>query len=400
TVMSTKDKVPYFVASAQKMGINVLPPDVNLSVHDFRVMPDGAVRFGLSAVKGVGHAAIDEIIKARAERPFDSIYDFCSRVSKEHANKRVVEALVKAGAFDCTGDPRMGQFEAIPSAMSLGAKAHADAASGQFDLFGDVMANGPDDADEPSVAGVEFPPIPRGEWQFLEKLDFEREATGLYMSGHPIDQWRDAIEARIVDSIGDVNSLGEEMNRKIQEEGWVAPKEERGQGGARNDQRHKVKVGGIVTDYRALVTKKGQPMAFFVLEGTDGQTIRVVVFPAVFEQVREKLQGDRRVIILDARLEAKDGSVDLMAETVSTLAEAPELHAVTVRATSEIFQNASTMNQLQRILRNYPGTADVTFRVQTPEGEQVMQLGEEWRVKIEPGLRAELRELLGTEALT
>ncbi|MDB5879519.1 MAG: polymerase subunit alpha, partial [Variovorax sp.] len=401
TVMHTKDKVPYFVASAQKMGINVLPPDVNESVHDFRVMPDGAVRFGLSAVKGVGHAAIDEILSARAERPFDSIYDFCGRVSKEHANKRVVEALVKAGAFDCTGDTRMGQFEVIANAMSLGANAQRDAASGQFDLFGDLMANGGgDDGDEPSVAGIEHPPVPRVEWQLLEKLDFEKEATGLYMSGHPIDQWREAIDARTVDSIGDVISLGEEFNRRMQEDGWVPPKEERGKGGQRDDKRHKVKVGGIVTEYRSLVTKKGQPMAFFVLEGTDGQTIRVVVFPAVFEQVREKLQGDRRVIILDARLEAKDGSVDLMAETVSTLEEAPELHAVTVRAPSKTFQDAETMSQLQRILRNYPGTADVTFRVQTAEGEQIMQLGAEWRVKIEPGLRAELRELLGPAALT
>lgn len=398
TVMSTKDKVPFFVAASQKMGINVLPPDVNESVHDFRVMPDGAIRFGLSAVKGVGHAAIDEIIKARAEKPFESIYDFCGRVSKEHANKRVVEALVKAGAFDCTGDTRMGMFDSITSAMGIGAKAQADAASGQFDLFGDLMANS-DDADEASMPGTEYPEIPKVEWPFLERLDFEREATGLYMSGHPIDEWRDAIDSRTTHSIGDVMAHGEEINRKIQEEGFVPPKEKRGKDGERTDERELVKVGGIVQEYRALVTKKGQPMAFFVLEGTDGQTIRVVVFPAVFESVREKLQGDRRVIILDARLEAKDGSVDLMAERISTLEEAPELHAVTVRANSETFRDEFVMSELQRIFRNYPGTAEVTFKVQTGTGEQLMRLGEGWRVKIEPGLRAELRELLGPSAL-
>jgi DNA polymerase-3 subunit alpha len=400
TVMHTKDKVPFFVAASKKMGINVLPPDVNESVHDFRVLPDGAVRFGLSAVKGVGHAAIDEILKARAEKPFESLYDFCQRVSKEHANKRVVEALVKAGAFDCTGDTRKGQYDAIPSAMQLGAKTQADAASGQYDLFGDLLANGEgaEDGDENSVQ-MEFPPISNQEWLFLEKLDFEREATGLYMSGHPIDEWRDAIDARTVDSIGDVNAFGAEINRRIDEEGYVPPKEERGRGGERDDKRHKVKVGGIVQEYRALVTKKGQPMAFFVLEGTDGQTVRVVVFPAVFEQVREKLQGDRRVIILDARLEAKEGSVDLMAERVCTLHEAPELNAVTVRAPSATFADEHTMSELRRILKNYPGQAEVTFRVQTPQGEQLMRLGEGWRVKIEPGLRQELRELLGDEAL-
>jgi DNA polymerase-3 subunit alpha len=399
TVMSTKDKVPYFVAAAQKMGIDVLPPDVNESVHDFRVLSDtGAIRFGLSAVKGVGHAAIDEIIRARAERPFDSIYDFCNRVSKDCANKRVVEALVKAGAFDCTGDTRMGMYASIESAMKLGANAQRDAASGQFDLFGDMMANAGEDVDESSFA-AEFPDVPKGEWQFLEKLDFEREATGLYMSGHPIDQWRDAIDARTTHSIGDVNAIGAEINRKIDEEGFVPPKEQRGKNGERIDKRELVKVGGIVQEYRALVTKKGQPMAFFVLEGTDGQTIRVVVFPTVFEQVREKLQGDRKVIILDARLEAKEGSTDLMAERIATLEEAPELHAVTVRAPSDTFADAFVMSELQRILKNYPGTAEVTFKVETPEGEQLMRLGDDWRVKIEPGLRAELRELLGASAL-
>ena len=397
TVMSTKDKVPYFVASAQRMGIKVLPPDVNESFHDFRVLEDGAIRFGLSAVKGVGHAAIDAIIAARAERPFDGIYDFCSRVSKEHANKRVIEALVKAGAFDSSGDPRRGMFEAIAPAMALGAKALADAESGQFDLFGELAAHGTaDDVDEPSL---EFPPIPRGEWEFLEKLDFEKEATGLYMSGQPIDLWRDAIDARTTHSIGDVLAEGAEINRMIEEEGWVPPKETRRPDGSRDDRRTKVKVGGIVKDYRALVTKKGQPMAFFTLEGTDEQDVRVVVFPAVFEQVREKLQAARAVIILDARLEAKEGSIDLMAERVSTLDEAPELNAVQVRAPSHTFSDPHTLSELKRILRNYPGDAEVTFRVQTAEGEQVMRLGPDWTVSIEPGLRAELRTLLGAQAL-
>jgi DNA polymerase-3 subunit alpha len=395
TVMSTKDKVPYFVASAQRMGIKVLPPDVNESFHDFRVLPDSSIRFGLSAVKGVGHAAIDAIIEARAERPFDGVYDFCSRVSKEHANKRVVEALVKAGAFDSSGDPRRGMFEAIPSAMSLGAKALADAESGQFDLFGDVAEHGAEDLDELSQ---EFPEIPRGEWEFLEKLDFEKEATGLYMSGQPIDLWRDAIDARTIQSIGDVMAEGEEINQMI-EDGWVPPKDTRRPDGSWTDHRTAVKVGGIVKDYRALVTKKGQPMAFFTLEGTDEQSVRVVVFPKVFEDVREKLQGERAVIILDARIEAKEGSVDLMAERVSTLEEAPELNAVSVRAPSHTFQDPHTVSELKRILKNYPGETEVTFRVQTAAGEQVMKLGPDWTVAIHPGLRAELRELLGPQAL-
>ena len=105
------------------------------------------------------------------------------------------------------------------------------------------------------------------------------------------------------------------------------------------------------------------------------------------------------MIILDARLEAKEGSVDLMAERVATLEEAPELNAVQVRASSNTFADPRTMSELQRILKNYPGDTEVTFRVQTPEGEHVMKLGDDWKVAIHPGLRAELRELLGPKAL-
>jgi DNA polymerase-3 subunit alpha len=161
-----------------------------------------------------------------------------------------------------------------------------------------------------------------------------------------------------------------------------------------------VKIGGIVKDYRALVTKKGDPMAFFQLEGTDGETIRVVVFPKVFPEVREKISGDRSVIILDARLEAKDGSIDLFAERVATLEDAPELNAVTVRAPIHVFEDDELMRELRRILANYPGEAEVTCRVQQPGGaEQLVRLGEQWRVAIHPGLRQELRELLGPQAL-
>lgn len=396
TVMHTKDKVPYFVNACRKLGLAVLPPDVNQSFHDFRVLDDGSLRFGLSAVKGVGSHAIDAIIEGRAEQPFSSIWQFCEKVPKEHANKRVLEALVKAGAFDCTGDTRRGMLEALPQVMSLGAKAQADAESGQFDLFGDFAG---DDADEASAPAVEYPPIARSEFDFLQRLDLEREATGLYMSGHPIDQWREAIDSRTRDQIGDVIARGDEMNRRAQEEGWVPPKEERGPRGERTDRRPLVRIGGIVKDYRALVTKKGQPMAFFQLEGTDEQTIRIVVFPSTFEACREKLQGERRVVIVDARLEAKDGSVDLMAERVLTLDEAPQLTAVTVHARDEQLADRATIAELQRILRNYPGDATVDFQVHTASGSRTMRLGGDWRVAIEPGLKAELRDLLGAEAV-
>src|SRR5262249_10270274 len=149
----------------------------------------------------------------------------------------------------------------------------------------------------------------------------------------------------------------ETFNRRQREEGIEPPREERGQRGERIDKRPKVRVGGLVKDYRALVTKTGKPMAFFTLEGTDDTSVRVVVFPSAFEAARERLQGERAVVIVDARLEAKDGSIDLVLEQARTLAEAPQLTAVTVTTQEAKLAEGPVMAELQRILRNYPGDA-------------------------------------------
>jgi DNA polymerase-3 subunit alpha len=395
SVMHTKDKVPFFVNACRQMGIRVLPPSVNESVHDFRVVGDD-IRFGLSAVKGVGTQAIDAIIAARADGGhFTNLWDFCERVDKMQANKRVLEALIKAGAFDDTGDTRKGMLEVLPQAMAAGAKLQEDAANGQFDLFGGIGGAGADDANK-----LAHPPIPTREFSRLEQLDLEREVTGLYMSGHPIDEWRDAIDSRTEHAIGDVLATGEEIMRRAAETGIEPKGVRRGAGGERIDDRPLVKVGGLVSDYRALVTKTGKPMAFFTLDGTDGQSARVVVFNSVFEVCREKLQGERRVVILRGRLEAKDGSIDLMAETVLTLDEAPQLNCVTVSATHDQLGQEKVIGELTRILRNYPGEATVDVRAQAPDGaERLLRLGDAWRVSVDAGLKDEIRELLGPNAV-
>jgi len=401
SVMNTKDKVPYFVNSCKRMGIKVLPPDVNESMHDFRVMSDGALRFGLSAIKGVGEAAIDAIVASReADGRFESIFDFCRRVDRTQANKRVLEALIKGGAFDSTNATRRGMLEMLAQAMAIGQKVQEDSLSGQGDLFSMFADAEPaEDAGGANEAMAVDPVIPEIEFGLQEKLDLEKEATGLYMSGHPIDEWRDEIDARTTHLVGEVMRQGESYNRRQREDGIEPPREERGPRGERMDKRDKVRVGGLVKDYRSLVTKTGKPMAFFTLEGTDEESIRVVVFPSSFEAARERLQAERAAVIIDGRLEAKDGSIDLVLEQARSLSEAPKLTAVTVTAAESRLTEGAVMGELQRILRNYPGEASVDFRVLTTAGEKAMRLGPEWRVSIEPGLKNELRELLGPQSV-
>src|SRR5918912_4093961 len=135
SVMSTKDKVPFFVAQCEDMGIEVLPPDVNQSGHDFKVV-EGNIQFGLDAVKGLGFLAVEAIIKAREEDgPFTSIWDFCRRVDCQSVNKRAVESLVKCGAFDSLPGTRTGVTQVLVQAQSAGAQSQQDAASGQGSFF-------------------------------------------------------------------------------------------------------------------------------------------------------------------------------------------------------------------------------------------------------------------------
>ncbi|HZU61341.1 MAG TPA: DNA polymerase III subunit alpha, partial [Solirubrobacteraceae bacterium] len=187
SVMDTKDKVPFFVAQAEQMGISILPPDVNLSDHEF-VVVDGNIRFGLDAVKGVGYAAVEAIKKARAEAgPFRDLWDFCARVDGRAVNKKAIEALIKCGAFGSTGDSRKGMLSVLEQAQGAGQKAQQDALLGQgsiFDLGDGGGALG--DAVGPGPVTVSHAPIPAMEFDRAELLAAEKESLGLFISEHPL----------------------------------------------------------------------------------------------------------------------------------------------------------------------------------------------------------------------
>ena len=160
SVMNTKDKVPFFVNRCEEMGIEVLPPDVNSSDHSF-VVSEKAIRFGLDAVKNVGHAAVEAILRAREDKPIASIWDFCERVDSRAVNKRAIECLIKCGALDSTGATRKGMLEALPAAQSAGQKAQEDAQLGQGSIFdfgdGGAAAGAARDPGAPPAADLRPP---------------------------------------------------------------------------------------------------------------------------------------------------------------------------------------------------------------------------------------------------
>src|SRR5689334_14734564 len=192
SVMDTKDKVPFFVNQAESMGIEILPPDVNESDHEFMVV-EGNIRFGLDAVKGVGFQAVEAIKRAREEDgPFQSLWDFCERVDCRAVNKRAIEALIKCGAFGSTNATRRGMLEVLDAAQTAGQKSQQDAAIGQGSIF-DLGGFGDEGGASAPAFAAAHPPIPAHEYERPELLAMEKESIGVFITEHPLKRVREAL---------------------------------------------------------------------------------------------------------------------------------------------------------------------------------------------------------------
>ncbi|HEX9968076.1 MAG TPA: DNA polymerase III subunit alpha, partial [Solirubrobacterales bacterium] len=273
SVMNTKDKVPFFVNRCEEMGIEVLPPDVNSSGHDF-VVSEKAIRFGLDAVKNVGHAAVEAILRAREDAPIASIWDFCERVDARAVNKRAIECLIKCGALDSTGATRKGMLEALPAAQSAGQKAQEDAQLGQGSIF-DFGGDG--GSEQGASTSQHRPPLSAVEFDQRELLAMEKETLGTYLSSHPLTEVREALRAR-VDC-----SLAELANKP--DGAWVT-------------------VGGIVAECKKIRTKSGNQMMFATLDDVEGQ-VEMLVFKADQSESAEVIQPDA-IVLVRGRLDHKD----------------------------------------------------------------------------------------------
>ena len=232
--MDTKDKVPFFVNQAESMGIEILPPDVNESDHEFMVV-EGNIRFGLDAVKGVGYAAVEAIKRARDDGgPFTSLWDFCERVDARAVNKKAIDALVKCGAFGSTGATRRGMLDVLEAAQAAGPKTQLDAQIGQGSIF-DLGGLGGDNGSNGSAFAPAHPPIPTHEYERPELLAMEKESIGLFITEHPLKRVREALRMKADCSCAQVPE---------QKDGdWV-------------------KVGGMITESKKIRTRTGTPMMF------------------------------------------------------------------------------------------------------------------------------------------
>jgi DNA polymerase III subunit alpha len=387
SVMDTKDKVPFFVAQAEQMGIAMLPPDVNVSDHQF-VVVDGDIRFGLDAVKGVGYAAVEAIKVAREGGHFTDIFDFCERIDSRTVNKKAIEALIKCGAFGSTGDTRQGMLAVMEQAQGAGQKAQQDALIGQssiFDLGFDEAAGGGRAVTAPSHS-----PIPKGEFDQSELLAMEKESIGIFISAHPLKQLSLAMSAKTDVTLGEI-------------------------GNSRDGER--VVVGGIISQVKRLKTKKGDWMAFATLEDLSG-SVELVVFSDVLEDDKSP-DGDQRaikpdsIVLVKGKLDHKDAartcvvvsSVELFAPSEEELvkAEKEATRMVTPGALCIKLDAAAVLSDviddLRELLVSYPGESDVVVELTAPDSRRRLRLGADYRVARGAGLHSELAQLLGSALL-
>lgn len=352
-----KDRTALYLSECRSLGVDVLVPDVNESDVDFTVT-DGKIRFGMSAIRNVGEGVTERIIATRTESPFISFEDFCNRVPIEDLNKRTLESLIKAGAFDSLSPSRKALFLGFEPVVDAIVARRRNEEMGQFSLFG-----GEDHTSSHPVF------VPEGEeWQSRIKLAFEKEMLGLFVSDHPLLGVQSALRTTGASRIPNL---------------WDAV------------DGTTVTIGGIVSGITKRTTRKGELMLFFNLEDLEG-SIEVLCYPRTAAESGALVQEDA-ILVVEGRLDHRGEDIKVVARGLWELdlrtGGSLRLEIPAKR------MSADTVDRLKGILVNHPGTAPVMLHMVAGGSHKVLRLADEFRVELRSALYAELRELLGPRAV-
>jgi len=377
--MDNTDKIVHLIAECRDMQLRVVPPDINTSRHAFTVQSVDTIIYGLGAIKGVGQAAIEGVLSERDDRgAFKDLFDFCRRVDLRKLNRRVFEALIRAGALDSLGSPRAEQMINLPLALKTAEQEIRNRNTGQDDLFGEVAKV----ARTPTEARV----VP--EWDEEQRLQGEKETLGLYLTGHPINRYE-----KELDSIrtGKLAVLAASLV------------DQHGVTGARSGQADRpVVVAGLVMTLRVRKTQRGGKIAFLTLDDQSAR-LDVRVFPETFEKY-QALIGKDRVLVIQGALGLDDytGGNQVTAESIYDINQAREAYArrlvvgVESRAAGNGF--VATLADILQPFRE--GRCRVCIDYVGGSAQARLALGEEWSVHPTDELLHRLRELAGNERVS
>jgi DNA polymerase-3 subunit alpha len=344
SVGDDKDKAAIYLADARKLGVSVLQPDINESVANFTAI-DNDVRFGLRSVRNVGEGVIDSLVTSRKSKgKYTSFPDFLDKADIGALNKRAVESLIKAGAFDSLQHSRKGLSAMHEDAIDAIIPVKKQAAIGQDDLFGDLG----DDSDEPAF-GLDFP-IDDSEWPRKQLLAAERDMLGLYVSAHPLDGTEHILSRNRDTTISELLGSGRTEGN--------------------------VQLSGLITSVDRRMTKQGNPWAIINLADRDGE-MEILFFPATYTLVQHALIADT-VVSVQGRLNDRDGAVSIFGQEIQVLdvssAESGGRPPVTLSFPAYKI-NEPTVAELKRILAAHKGESPVRMRVQTPAKTVLYELG-------------------------
>jgi DNA polymerase-3 subunit alpha len=356
------EKVVRYTSECREMGVAVLAPDVNESLEDFAVVDPRTIRFGLSAIKGVGHSAVQSILEARQRvGRFRSLHQFCEEIDLRLNNKKVLEALVKAGALDSLGAGRSTLVFALDAAVDAATKARADRESGQKSLFGS------DDA-EVQVAEPVLATMP--DWPRSQRLQHEKEVLGFYVSGHPLEEHADLLRSMAAVPLHDLL----EMDGK------------------------EASVAGMVASFRKLRTKRGDWMAFVQVEDLGG-TAEIVVFPETWKSAQALVQ-EGALLTLKGKVEVDGDRAKIIAQEIGPLSRAQRAAAsgLLVKLPPRLPRQEldALLERADAVLARMPGRCPVRFELTVPEvGVVTVEAGARFSVDPDPGLVGQLEEIVG-----
>ncbi len=361
-----KDSLVEHLEDCRRMEIEVIPPDVNSSEAEFAVR-DGKIPFALTAIKGCGEGAAQAIAAARAaEGPFTDVFDFCQRVDAQQVSSGAIESLVKAGAMDSFGARRAQVMAVVEKAMQSGASAQADRRAGQKGLFDDIE-------DEQTTAAAALPDLP--EWEEREKLSYEKEVLGYYLTSHPLAEYQAMFKTYCTHTTAQLADL---------------------------PHRAEVLVGGMLASLKFSNTKNPRPgttntrYVMFDLEDMDGM-VRSIVWPEEFANSGHLAQADA-ILAIRGAIDRRPGSeeVNLIVNELIPLDELAKRYTrgMMIRV-QEATHGQERLDQLYEVLRGYPGDCEVQLALWLADGAKVYLKSERLRVDLNPELRTRVDDLLG-----
>ncbi|MBL8027134.1 MAG: DNA polymerase III subunit alpha, partial [Fibrobacteres bacterium] len=362
--LDNTDRVVILMNDCRRLGIKVLQPDINSSFVNFRAEKEG-VLFGLGAIKGVGVGAVEQIIVEREKAgPFKSIFDFCKRLDTRVVNKRVLEALIVAGAFDKLKGNRGQMLAAIESALQFGVSFQRDREAGQTTLFG---------GGENTALEIPDPPLPDADpIPYSELLKREKETLGFYMSGHPLNDYEDEIKSF------STLSLDSEGIKKHQHE-------------------EKGVTGGIVVSIRRIIDKKGNPMVFIQIEGFSGR-IEVVVFSKVYETCSHLIVEDSAILVNGKLDKANEANPKIIADKIISAKEAREKLTRSIHAKfSTIGLDAEQIKNIKKLCSEHPGPCSFVIHALAQDGSDYTMRAGQIKVSHAPEFLLRLRDIAGHE---